>query len=201
MAQYYTFQRLADWGVFDVILPFILVFAIVYAVLHKTKILGQESKNFNVIISLVMGLSVVVPHVLYGTAGTEPYLANGFIDPVKVINNALPNVSVILIAILMVLLIFGVWGSKVKLGNNSLSGIIALFAVLSVAFIFGSAAGWWHIPNWLGFLQNPDTQALIITVLVFAIIIWFITKDDQDREEKKENLGKFFSSILENKDK
>ncbi len=195
----YTFERLAGWGVFDIILPFILVFALVYAVLHKTKILGEKSKNFNVIIALVMGASVVVPHVMYGTADpTDHRLVTGFVDPVEVINNALPNVSVILIAILMVLLIFGVWGSKVKLGSNSLSGIIALFAFLSVIFIFGSAAGWWYLPNWLTVLQDPDTQALVITILVFAIIIWWITKDDKRDEEKKEDaFGKFFGSILD----
>lgn len=201
MAQEYVFGRLADWGLFDVILPFILVFTIVYAVLQKTKILGEKSKNFNVVISLVMGLSVVVPHVLYGTGGTDPYLSNGFIDIVKVINNALPNVSVVLVAILMVLLIFGVWGSKVKLGSNSLSGIIALFAFASVIYIFGSAAGWWHLPNWLWVLNDPDTQALVITVLVFAIIIWFITKEEDKDKKKEDAFGKFFGSILDKGEK
>jgi len=198
MAQEYVFQRLADWGVFDVILPFILIFALVYAILQKTKILGEKSKNFNVVIAFVMGASVVVPHILYGTADpTNKFLTTGFLDPVKIINNALPNVSVVLIAILMVLLIFGVWGSRVKLGNNSLSGIIALFAFLSVVFIFGSSAGWWNLPNWLWVLKDPDTQALLITILVFAIIIWWITKDNEKENEKKDAFGKFFGSILD----
>jgi hypothetical protein len=184
-------------GVFDVILPFILIFTIVFAVLQKTKILGEKAKNFNVVIALVMGMSVVVPHVLWGTQSTDPYLSNGFIDIVKVMNNALPNVGVIMVAVLMVLLIFGIWGSKVKLGDNSLSGIIALFAFLSVIFIFGSAADWWQLPNWLYMLEDPDTQALIITVLVFAIIIWFITKEDQREEKREDAFGKFFGSILD----
>ncbi len=202
MAQEYTFSRLADLGVFDIILPFVLVFALVYAILHKTKILGEKSKNFNMIIALVMGASVVVPHVLYGTANPSDHLlVTGFIDPVKVINNALPNVSIVLIAVLMVLLIFGVWGSRIKLGSNSLSGIIALFAFLAVVFIFGSSAGWWEPFRFLywnnGFLGGPDTVALIITVLVFAIIIWWITKDNEHDEEKKDAFGKFFGNILD----
>jgi hypothetical protein len=192
-----VFGQLQQLGVFDVILPFILVFTLVFAVLQKTKILGEKSKNFNTIIALVLGLSVVVPHVLYGTADTSPYLSNGFIDIVKVLNNALPNVSAILVAILMVLLIFGVWGSKVKLGSNSLSGIIALFAFLSVIYIFGSAANWWVLPDWLFVLNDPDTMALVITVLVFAIIIWFITKEDDKQEKKEDAFGKFFGSILD----
>ncbi len=203
MAYYgsYTFggplESLANMGVFDVILPFILIFTIVFAVLQKTRILGEKAKNFNVVIALVMGMSVVVPHVLWGTSSTDPYLANGFIDIVKVMNNALPNVGVIMVAVLMVLLIFGIWGSKVKLGSNSLSGIIALFAFASVIFIFGSAANWWQLPNWLYMLEDPDTQALIITVLVFAIIIWFITKEDEREEKREDAFGKFFGSILD----
>jgi len=194
---------LAEMGVFDIILPFILIFTIVFAVLQKTKILGEQSKNFNMVIALVMGMSVVVPHVLWGTSDpTSPYLSSGFVDIVKVINNSLPQVSVILVAILMVLLIFGIWGSRVKLGSNSLSGIIAFLAFFSVAYIFGGSAGWWEYPTWLDILSDPDTVALIVTILVFAIIIWFITKEDNKEGKKEDAFGKFFGSILEsNKEK
>lgn len=195
-------QSLAEMGVFDIILPFILIFTIVFAVLQKTKILGEKAKNFNMVIALVMGMSVVVPHVLWGGCydGTCSTLSNGLPDIVNIINMALPNVSVVIVAILMVLLIFGIWGSKVKLGSNSLSGIIALVAFASVVFIFGSAAGWWHLPNFLIALENdPDTMALVITILVFAIIIWFITKSDEREEKKEDAFGKFFGSVLDNK--
>lgn len=195
--------QLADWGVFNVILPFILVFAIVYAVLHKTKVLGKESKNFNVIIALVMGFSIVVPHVLYGTPNpADKVLQGGFIDLVEVINHALPQVSVLLVAILMVLLVFGIWGSKVKLGENSLSGIIALVSFLAIIFIFGNAAGWWQFPYWINFWLSPETQALVVTILVFAIIIWFVTKDDKPKEAKEgpSRFGKFMTSVLEDAD-
>ena len=51
------------WGVTDVLIPFILVFTIVFAVLQKTKILGDGKKNYNVMIALVMALAVVIPHI------------------------------------------------------------------------------------------------------------------------------------------
>lgn len=203
----YQFEWFRQAGVFDVLLPFILIFTIVFAVLQKTKILGEHAKNFNTVIALVMGLSIVFPHVLWRTCddGTCNTLANGLPDIVNIINQALPNVSVILVAILMVLLIFGVWGSKVKLGSNSLSGIIAFFAFASVVYIFGAAAGWWLPVGALlwdgGFLGGEDTVALVVTILVFAIIIWFITKDDEKKEKQEDAFGKFFGSILENKDK
>src|SRR3990167_2229467 len=54
-------------GLFDVVLPFILVFTIVFAILEKTKVLGTEDiegrkytkKNLNAIASFVMAFLVV----------------------------------------------------------------------------------------------------------------------------------------------
>ncbi len=197
-----SFYPLADWGLFDIVLPFILVFAIVYAVLQRTKVLGKESKNYNTIVALVMGAGVIVPHILMGTADpADRMLTNGFVDLVEVINLALPQVSVLMIAILMVLLIFGIWGKEVKIGDSSLSGIIAGLSFLAVIVIFGNAAGWWYLPSFVtSYWLTPETQALIVTVLVFAIIIWFVTRDPDSNKNSKDRgsaLGKFFGSVLE----
>lgn len=198
-----SFYPLADWGLFDIILPFVLVFAIVYAILARTKVLGKESKNYNTIVALVMGFATIVPHVLAGTPDpADRMLTNGFIDIVEVINLALPQVSVLLVAILMVLLIFGIWGKEVKIGDSSLSGLIAFVSFLAVIIIFGNAAGWWYLPQWitLGWL-TPETQALVITILVFAIIIWFVTRDTSSKKDKNDErssrFGKFFGSVLD----
>ena len=58
------FYQLQELGLFDVILPFMLIFALVYAVLTKVNIFGPGTKNYNIVIALVMGLAVVFPHVL-----------------------------------------------------------------------------------------------------------------------------------------
>jgi len=43
---------------------------------------------------------------------------------------------------------------------------------------------------WLGFLAiNPDLQALIVMVLIFAVIIWFITKEPKKEDQKRRGLG------------
>ena len=63
----YDFSELVyfieDFRVMDVLLPFLLIFTIVFAILQKTKIMGKERKNYNVVIALVVALSVVIPHV------------------------------------------------------------------------------------------------------------------------------------------
>lgn len=184
-------QRLSEWGVADVLLPFLLVFTIIFAVLQKSHILGKEKKNFNVMIALVMGLAVVFPHVL----GTYP----GDADPVNIINQALPNVSIVIIAIMSILLLIGLLGGEVKWIGSSISGWIAIICFLVVAYIFGEAAGWFNsgYPSWLQWLDNEDTKALIVILLVFGILVWYITKDDSAKKgaifkESMEDLGKLF---------
>ncbi|RLG28169.1 hypothetical protein DRN98_09910, partial [Methanosarcinales archaeon] len=177
---------LKEWGVVDVLLPFILVFTIIFAVLQKTKILGEDKKQFNVMIALVMGLGVVIPHIVGGYGRLN-------FDPVVVINESLPQVSLIVVAIVMMLLIIGVFGNEIDIAGTPLSGWVVIFALVAVVLIFGSAVGWFALPFWLAFLYNPELQALIVMILIFGVIIWFITKEPKpDKEEKRimEGLGK-----------
>jgi hypothetical protein len=177
--------KLQEIGIVDVILPFILIFTIVFAVLQKTKILGHDEtpekrpkKNFNAVISLVMALAVVIPHV----TGTYPTPES---DVVNIINMALPNVSVVLIAVVMMLLMIGVFGGGVDFAKSRLAGWAVGFAILATVFIFGTAAYWWELPVWMNFLYDSDTQALIIILLVFGALIMFITSDDKPKNPKE----------------
>lgn len=182
-------QTLEYLGITDVLLPFLLIFTLVYAVMQKTKILGEDKeskplKNFNLVIALVMALAAIIPHV------TGTYPANA--DVVSIINNALPNVSLVMVAILMLLIIIGVFGANVKIANTSFGGFIVILAIIAVVVIFGSAAEWYNLPPWLQFLNNSDTQALIVVLLIFGVIIWFITKEDSPASEDSglKGLGK-----------
>ena len=163
------FESLVEWGVLDVLLPFILVFTLVFAVLEKTKILGVDKKNLNVVLSMVMGLSVVFPHV------TNYYPEN--LDPVVIINEALPSVSILVVAIMMLLLLIGIFAhDKVFLGLT-MPGWIGFFSIMAILFIFGSAAGWWDngFSNGVEEFFGHDAIAIVIMILVFGIIIAFIT--------------------------
>jgi hypothetical protein len=90
----------------------------------------------------------------------------------------------------MVLLIIGVFGNEFDVAGTSLAAWVAIAAIVIVGAIFGSSVGWFHLPTWLGFLSiNPDLQALIVMVLIFAVIIWFITKEPKGDKQKKGVLG------------
>lgn len=175
----YSFQNLVyyfqTYGVLDVLLPFILVFTIVFAVMQKTKILGDK-KNFNVVIALVLGLLFVVPHIM----GTYPL---GY-DPVQVMNQSLPSISLISIAAIMLLLLLGIFGKGL---SQKAAPLIALVSVGFVIYIFGASLNVWKGPYDVFYWWTSDVTELIIVLLVFGLIVWFITKED-----KREGVSGFF---------
>lgn len=193
---------LEQWGFTDVLLPFLLIFTILFATLQKVKVVGGEDrKKFNIVIALVMTLIVIIPHVTMGTA--DPFdgqLYNGLPDAVEIINNALPSVSILVVAVIMMLLLIGLFGGEARWMGGSLSGWIAIVAFLLIIWIFGGAAGWWREStyNWFEYYFGPDTLSLVIIILVFAIIVWFIVREptQQDRANFLGNManevGRFF---------
>lgn len=153
-----------QYGVLDFLLPFILVFTIVFAIMQKTKILGDH-KNFNVIIALVLGLMFVVPHV----TGNYPL---GY-DPVQILNETLPSVSLVAVAAIMLLLLMGIFSTAF---SAAALPFIAFLAIAFVVYIFGAALNLWRGPYDIFYWWTPATTELMVTILVFGIIVYFITK-------------------------
>lgn len=177
---------LESLGLTDVILPFILVFAVAFAVLRKTKIF-KENQRLDGLVALVMALAVVIPHAL------GRYPPNG--DIVNIINTALPNVGAVLIALVMLFILVGIWGVEASWGEN-LHGLVVVLSLIVVVYIFGRAAGWFThgLPTWLYWLGDPDTQALIVIILIFGLIIWFIT--GPDKSSPGEGMLKSFTKMF-----
>ncbi len=176
---------LESWGLTDVLLPFLLIFVIIFAILQKTKVLGADRKNFNAAVSLIMGLLVVIPHVL------GAYPPGG--DIVDILNKALPNVSLIVVVILMVLVLIGLLGGEATWIGGSLSGWMAVIAFVAILWVFGSAAGWWRGASWFQRFFGADAVAIIVMLLVFAMIVWWVTRDTG--EKGKEMTGTIFKNL------
>ncbi len=176
---------LEAWGVMDVILPFLLVFTIVFAVMQRTRILGDK-KNINVVIALVLALVFVVPH----TAGRYPL---GY-DPVQVMNEVLPSISLVAIASIMLLILLGIFS---KTFSKSMAPIIAILAIIFVIYIFGASLNLWNGPYQIFNWWTPQTTELVVIILVFGVIVWLITKEPGNWSDKAKNVGKGLTSFLE----
>jgi len=163
-------RSLESFGLLDSLLPFILIFAVLFAVLQKTKVIGEGRRQFNTVIALVISLMVIIPHV------TQSYPPGQ--DIVVIINTALPQVSLLVIAVLAALLLIGVFAPGVMFGGTGLGALLGVLSMGAIVYIFGNAAGIWKSPKVFGLLNDPDTQAVLIIILVFGVIIWFVTRGD-----------------------
>ncbi len=176
---------LQSFGVVDILLPFLLVFTIVFAVLQRTHVLGHR-KNFNVVIALVLGLLFITPHL----AGTYPL---GY-DPVQVLNEVLPSISLVAIASVMLLILLGIFG---RTFSRNMAPIIAIFAIGFVVYIFGSALHFWDAPSDAFSWWTPETTELIVILLIFGVIVYLITKEPGDWVDRSRRMGQGLTSFLE----
>ncbi len=158
-------------GFVDVVLPFLLIFTILYAILQKTHILGNEKKNFNAVISLVIALLVVIPHV------TNRYPSDS--DPIEILNNALPQVSLVIVAVIFLLILIGVFGQESVFLGMAAPGWVMFISIGIIVAIFGGAAGWWDgkFERWMTSMFGPDAIAMVVIILIFGVIIMFITSE------------------------
>ncbi len=166
-----NFAYLLDRWRVDILLIFLLIFVIVYAILQKTRILGEGKKNLNVVVALVVGLLVIVPSV----TGRFPPNA----DPVKIIGDALPSVSIVLVAIIFLLILIGVFGQEQVFLGLSMPGWVAFFSFITIVIIFGGAAGWWtgYFGQYLEDIFGTESIAVVIMLLAFGLIIAWVTSE------------------------
>lgn len=167
-------DNLVDIGFYEIFLPFILVYAIVFAILQKSQIFEggssdkSQAKNVNAIVALVFGLFVVTS-----------------IQVVQFFQDLIVNISLIIVFILCVLLILGfIFGdSYTELFQDpkikySLAGLILIVALV----ILFNVLGWWEeIEDW----WNGDGSETIVAILVFlaiAGILYAITRGDSNSE-------------------
>lgn len=160
------FQSLENLGFLDAFLPFLLIFTIVFAVLEKTGVLGQGKRNLNILLSAILGLIVVIPHV------TNQYPAGK--DIVVIMNSALPAMSAIFVAVVLALVLMNLATGQSQAGFGQ--SFIPYLALLVVLWVFGSSAGWWKgLPRRL---LGQDTISIVMIILIFALVYFFIVRPE-----------------------
>src|SRR3989344_2696117 len=162
---------LGKLGVYDVILPFLLVFTIVFAILEKTKILGTEKigdkevtkKNLNSMVALSIAFLVIASTRL-----------------VAVVNEVMANVVLLLILAICFLMLVGVFFGSKEFTLEKYPGWIRFFMImmfLGIVLIFLNALDWLKyllelISNW-----NAEWAVTIIFMIIILGFMWYIVKD------------------------
>lgn len=144
-------DRLTQMGFFSYVLPFLLIFALIYGILLRVKIF--EKNSINGIIALAVGLMALQ------------------FDFVPIFFSELfPRVGIGLAIILAILILVGLFlPDKPWVGYTlfGISAIIVLVILIQSGGAYGSPALYWFYDNW------PLIFGLIF-IIVFMIII---TKD------------------------
>lgn len=168
-------------GVYDVILPFLLIFTIVFAVLEKTKILGVTKigseeltkKNLNSMVAVITAFIVVASTQL-----------------VSVINEVMANVVLLLILSLCFLMLVGVFFTDKQFSLEDFPGWIKFMMVLmfvGVVAIFLNALDWLQIFLAPIAYWNADWAVAIVFIVVVIGFMVFITWEPKQGSHKKKD--------------
>ena len=173
--------QLDNLGLRDLFLPFFLIFAIIFATLQRIKLFDPEGsgKKYNVIIALVLSLLPIMQHIL--TPGSK-------FDLVVILSTVLPQVSILIIAIILVMLMLGVVGWNKDKGN--LSTVAGILAIVGLIAVFWNAANpGTDFSN--VFSGNAELWSLIIIILVFGIVVAYVTGTSNDDPSTWSKVKKF----------
>jgi hypothetical protein len=142
----------AQMGVFAYLLPFLMIFAVVFGILNKTTLLGTN-KGVQATIALAVGLlSLQFDYVSNFFATIFPYTGIG--------------ISVLLVAlILMGLISDAAWSPKVWFGIGVVIFVVVLLTTLSDIAWMGSKGYLWA-ESW------PAILALLILLGFMALVVW-----------------------------
>lgn len=183
-------------GLTDVILPFLLLFAILFGVLQKVAIFSEKvgekrvpNKKINAIIALTISLLAVIPHVTGGYPGG--------VDIVDLMNRFLPQSTFVILVVIMVLLLVGLVGGGIPSGITMLVGLAGVVALGLI--ILHAVSPYQRLPLWLQFFNDPAFQALIIILIVFGLIVWFVTRDEESGDKRPFGVKLFESMFKEQK--
>lgn len=175
-------QFFADVGIYDVVLPFLLVFTIIYAIFERTRVLGTEKigdkeypkKNLNAMVAFVIAFFVVASSQL-----------------VETITKVSSNMVILLLLVVFLLLLIGSFYGEGEIGKKGIEGkqrIVFIIAVsLGIIFIFMDAIKTGTGISWLDYsfdyLKNYWSSTAVASVILILFIIGFMLWVTQGKKE------------------
>lgn len=178
------FQRI---GIYDVVLPFLLTFTIIFAIFEKSKILGIEKiddkeypkKNLNAMAAFVIAFLVVASSRL-----------------VEAITRISSNIVIlVLLGVFYLLMIGTFWAPKDEKEKwTALSGkwntlfMIIMFIGIVVVFLDAirdeTGMSWLdHVWNYLSQFWTSTAVASIILIIFLIVFVWFMAKGEEKKKD------------------
>lgn len=153
----------ASWekiGIFSYLLPFLLIFALVFGILTTMK-LFKENKGINIVIALAVSLIAL----------QYPLVPQFF-------SLIIPKIGIGLIILLAALILLGLFADPESNVMNyvllGVGGLVFLSVLITTAKSVGLPYGEWFASNW-------TTVIGILVILVFIIIVVSSTKPQKPK--------------------
>ena len=170
------FNRLV---LYDVVLPFLLIFTLVFALLEKTRVLGTEDvdgkpfpkRNLNSMMAFVIALFFVASA-----------------EMVHIVTEVSTLTVLFLLGSVLFLLLIGSFHEQTDSGFFIKEGALRTFFIIimlvSLILIFMHAVGW--LGTLMNFLRDNWQSNLVATVVFLLLIfgaIWFIVGDNSGKKK------------------
>ena len=192
MAESSTFRGVIEFfdtiGLYDVVLPFILVFTIVFAILEKTKVLGTEEisgknytrKNLNAMVAFVISFLVIASSKL-----------------VEIITTVSSQVVILLLLSVLFLLLVGSFYKDAEGGylQGGWQTFFMFIMFIGIVFIFLGAIKDDSGDSWLDIFWNYVSQngqggnavgSIILLILLILLIVYVVKSPKPSGDSKKE---------------
>lgn len=181
-----TIEFFQDLGVYDVVLPFLLVFTIVFAILEKTKVFGTEEiegkkytrKNINAMVAFVTAFFVIASSRV-----------------VEIITEVSANVVLLLLASVLFLMLVGSFYKETPEGTflegpwkQTFVGI--MFLGLTLIFMNAIKSGersWLEVSlDWLkGFSSSKAVASVIFVIIIILFMVFIVMGGEKKPSAKK----------------
>ncbi len=190
MADSSTFREVigffGDLGIFDVLLPFLLVFTIVFAILEKSRVFGTEEidgkkytrKNLNAMTAFVIGFLVIASSRL-----------------VETITQVSSQIVVLLMLGVFFLLLIGPFHKESPEGVflskpwNIIFMVIMFIGILGIFLnaIKTKSGSTWLETGWNFLVEHWSSKIVssIVLLIIIIIFMWFVTGDKRKVAEPK----------------
>ncbi len=172
---------LNDLGLYDVVLPFLLVFTVVFAILEKTKIfgIGQDidgnnttKKNLNAMFAFVIAFLVIASTRL-----------------VAVINESMANIVLLLLLAVSFLLLVGAFFGDREFElqkEDPWMKFFVFFMFIGIVLIFLNSLDWLNaLWDWLNRIDREWASSLVFLIIT-GIFVALIVRDPKPKAKKSE---------------
>jgi len=183
-----VFQSWNAWGFQDFFMPFLLFFALFFAVLQKIGLFKRSARDkdgkpipdklvpdgrLNGILAGGLSFLAIAAHF-------RGYYSSLPVDPVVAVSQILPSSVIVGVALLLAFVMIGLARAPSTVPNTAqlLLGLIGagLVVIIAVKAIYPAI-----LPSWIN--VDPNSQAVAIVVLVMGLIIWYITRTTETTTE------------------